>query len=90
MPACLIEGGIPVDGECLHYDQASNRWRLDGVDLHCGDGLEVSIRGVWFPVRVEHDDRHGWILYADNDRCRILPSRSLPARPTAEDYRWGR
>lgn len=74
----------------LPYDRESDRRRLDGVDLHCGDGLEVSIRGVWFPVRIEHDDRHGWILYADHDRCRIVPSRSLPARPEPEDGRWYR
>ena len=79
-----------MNGEGWGYDREIDRWILAGRDLHCGDGLEVSIRGVWIPVRMEHDDRHGWILYADNDRCRILPSRSLPARPTAEDYRWGR
>ncbi|MDA8102642.1 MAG: DUF5348 domain-containing protein [Nitrospiraceae bacterium] len=77
-------------GDGLQYDRDSERWPLDGVDLHCGDGLEVSIRSVWFPVRIEHDGRHGWILYADHDRCRILPSRSLPARPTPEDGRWYR
>ncbi len=64
----------------LRYDRELRRWCLDGRDLHCGDGLTVQVGGRWLPVRVELDDRHGWLLYADGDRVRVLPTRSLPVR----------
>lgn len=72
----------------LHYDRNADRWMLVGRTLHCGDGLDVQVGGRWLPVRVEHDDRHGWVLYADDDRCRILPSHVLTARPEPRDGRW--
>ena len=64
----------------LTYDRQSERWCLDGQGLHCGDGFDVRVAGRWLPVRVEWQDRHGWVLYADEDAARILPRRSLPAR----------
>ena len=64
----------------LTYDRDSERWCLDGQDLHCGDELEVRVAGRWLAVRVESQDRHGWVLFADGDVVRLLPSRSLPAR----------
>ena len=64
----------------LTYDRDSERWCLDGQDLHCGDGFEVRVAGRWLAVRVEWQDRHGWVLFADGDVVRLLPSRSLPAR----------
>ncbi len=36
----------------------------------------VQVGGRWLPVRVELDDRHGWLFYGDGDRVRILPARS--------------
>jgi hypothetical protein len=72
----------------LAYDRESQRWCLGGVDLHCGDGFEVRVAGHWLPVRVEHEDLAGWVLLADGDRVRLLPSRSLPARPDPRDGRW--
>jgi len=79
---------MPRETETLEYDRETDRWSIAGQDLHCGDGLEVRIGGHWLPVRVEHNDRHGWVLYADDDTVRILPSRALTARPDAHDYRW--
>ena len=72
----------------LAYDRESDRWTLRSVDLHCGDCLEVRIAGHWLPVRVEYQDPAGWVLLADEDRVRILPSRLLPARPDPRDGRW--
>ncbi len=54
----------------------------------CGDGLEVRIGGHWLPVRIEYHDRHHWVLHADGDAVRVLPSRRLPARPDPRDHRW--
>ena len=71
----------------LQYDREIRPWCLDGRDLHCGDGLEVRVAGHWLPVRIEYD-RHGWVLLADSDTVRILPSRLLPARPDPRDPRW--
>lgn len=71
----------------LQYDREIRRWCLDGRDLHCGDGLVVQVGGRWLPVRVELDDRHGWLLYGDGDRVRILPSTRIPARAAARDHR---
>jgi len=70
-----------MDGEGWGYDREIDRWILAGRDLHCGDGLEVRVGWCWVPVRMERDTRHGWLLYADDDTVRILPSRRLPARP---------
>ena len=72
----------------LRYDGEADRWTLAARDLHCGDGLEVRIAGHWLPVRVEHEDRAGWVLLADSDTVRILPSRLLTARPDPRDGRW--
>lgn len=71
----------------LGYDPELDRWMLDGVRLHCGDGLEVRVGGHWLPVRMERTDRQGWVLYADDDQVRVLPSRRLEARPTRNDAR---
>lgn len=79
---------MPRETEALTYDRETDRWTLGDWSLHCGDGLEVKIGGHWLPVRVEHSDRHGWVFHADDDAVRILPSRSLPARPDAHDARW--
>lgn len=78
----------PTAATGLRYDLATGRWLLAGRDLHCGDGLEVQVGGHWLPCRVEHDDRKGWVLYADSNAVRILPSTSLPARPDPCDGRW--
>ena len=72
----------------LRYDRETGRWQLASTDLHCGDGLEVRVGGHWVPVRIEHEDRAGWVLLADEDRVRILPCRLLPARPDPRDGRW--
>ncbi len=47
----------------------------------------MQIAGHWVPVRVEYQDRPGWVLLADDDRYRILPSRLFPARPDPRDHR---
>ena len=36
--------------------------------------------GRWLPVRVEWQDRHGWVLFADDDAVRLLPSAAVVAR----------
>ena len=37
--------------------------------------------GRWVPVRVEWQDRHGWVLFAaDDDAVRLLPSSAMVAR----------
>ena len=69
-----------MDGEGLRYDREIDRWILAGRDLHCGDGLEVRVATCWVPVRMEHHDWHGWLLYTDDDAVRILPSRALTVR----------
>ena len=79
---------MPASAARLRYDRDSDRWCLCGQSLHCGDGLEVQVAGRWLPVRIEYTDRHGWVLLADDDRCRILPSTCLPARPDRHDGRW--
>ncbi len=79
---------MPQQTTGLAYDREADRWTLRSVDLHCGDGLEVRIVDRWVPCRVEHEDRHGWVLLADSDTVRILPSRLLPARPDPKDHRW--
>lgn len=68
-----------TDAPGLDYDRAAERWWLRGRALHCGDGLEV---------RIEYHDRHHWVLHADGDAVRVLPSRCLPARPDPRDHRW--
>ncbi len=42
---------VPSDG---------GRLSLDDQDLHCGDGIDLLIRGRWVPVRVELAERWGW------------------------------
>jgi hypothetical protein len=32
--------------------------------------------------RVEWQDRHGWVLFADEDTVRLLPSSTMVARQT--------
>ena len=71
----------------LHYDRDSDRWCLHGTALHCGDGLQVRVGGHWLQVRIKYHDTHRWVLHADSDTVRILPGRSLPARPDPRDYR---
>ncbi len=71
----------------LQYDREIQRWCLGGRDLHCGDGLVVQVASCWLPVRVELDNRHGWVLFADGDRVCILPSTRIPARAAARDHR---
>ena len=70
----------------LIFDRTTDRWRLDGRDLHCGDGLEVKVGGRWLPVRVEMEDKAGWVLVT-GEGVRILPRRALPARPHRGDGR---
>ncbi len=49
-------------------------------DLHCGDGTELRVSGRWVPVRVEWQDRHGWVLFTDDDTVRLPPSSAMLAR----------
>lgn len=77
-----------TDTPGLDYDRDAERWCLRGRALHCGDGLEVRIGGHWLPVRIEYHDTHHWVLHADGDAVRVLPSRCLPARPDPRDHRW--
>jgi len=77
-----------MGSEGLTFDRQSDRWRLDGRPLHCGDGLEIRVGGCWLPVRVEWEDRAGWVLLADDDTVRILPTRRLPARPDPRGRHW--
>ncbi len=72
---------MPRDRGALEYDRTTGRWTLAGHPLHCGDGLEVWVGGHWVPVRLEYQDRLGWVLFADDDAVRILPGRNLTARP---------
>ncbi|MGC8488425.1 MAG: DUF5348 domain-containing protein [Clostridia bacterium] len=65
----------------LRYDRQEHRWFVGRRDLHCGDGIEVRVSGQWVPVRVEWQDRHGWVLFADDDDAvRLLPSSAMMAR----------
>lgn len=76
-----------MNGEGWRYDRETDRWILAGRELHCGDGLEVHVGTCWLPVRIELDQRHGWLLYTDDDTVRILPSRSLTVRHERERQR---
>ena len=65
----------------MRYDRQEHRWCVGRRDLHCGDGIEVRVSGRWVPVRVEWQDRHGWVLFAaDDDAVRLLPSSAMVAR----------
>ena len=52
----------------LSYNQEQDRYGLlvDGEwhhpGLHCGEGLEVEIDGVWTPTRIEMDTTGLWYL----------------------------
>ena len=64
----------------MRYDRQQERWFVERRDLHCGDGIEVRLGGRWLTVRVEWQDRHGWVLFADDDTVRLLPSPAMMAR----------
>ena len=72
--------GWPVLQSTMHYDRRQQRWFVGRRDLHCGDGIEVRVGGQWVPVRVEWQDRHGWVLFTDDDTVRLLPSSAMVAR----------
>lgn len=52
--------------------------------MHCGDSLDVQVDGRWLPVRVEWPDGHGWVLYADDDRCASCHPPCSLSGPTPE------
>jgi len=37
------------------YKASSGRWCLNGLDLTCGDVIEVNIAGYWIKVIIEHE-----------------------------------
>ena len=70
----------------LIFDRAVNHRLLDGRTLHSGNGLEVRIGRHRLPVRVEYEDRVGWVLLV-GEGARILPGLALPARAHPGDGR---
>lgn len=45
----------------LIYDPTSERYEIDGQELHCGDVLQVLIGDSWVDTRIELNDA-GWYL----------------------------
>lgn len=46
----------------------NNRLAVDDLELHCGDGLEIMVRGTWVPGRVEYDHGPtGWYLVVNQE-----------------------
>ena len=72
--------GLSVLQSTMRYDRQQQRWFVGRHDLHCGDGIEVRVGGRWVPVRVEWQDRHGWVLFTDDDTVRLLPSSAMVVR----------
>ena len=64
----------------MQFDRESKRWTLDGRGLHCGDGIDVWLCERWVPVCVEWQQPHGWVLFAHDDRVRLLPGTGVRAR----------
>ena len=44
----------------LTYNPDTDRYELDGCDLHCGDCLTVLIAGKWVDTRIEYGE--DWYL----------------------------
>lgn len=64
----------------MRYDRQQQRWTIDGMPLHCGDGLDIVFEQRWLPVRMEWQDGPGWIMYTPGDAFRILPEHNIVAR----------
>ena len=46
----------------LIYDPTSERYEIDGQELHCGDVLQVMIGQAWVETRIELDANDEWYL----------------------------
>ena len=46
----------------LIYDPTSERYEIDGQELHCGDVLPVMIGQAWVETRIELDANDEWYL----------------------------
>lgn len=46
----------------LIYDPTSERYEIDGEELHCGDVLHVMIGQTWVETRIELDANDEWYL----------------------------
>lgn len=48
-------------------ERVNNRLVVDDWELHCGDGLEIMVRGTWIPGRVELDGGRNWYLVVNQE-----------------------
>lgn len=62
----------------LTYNREWNSFELDGYELRCGEGVEVSVFGYWIPGQIALDPT-GWYLFT-LDQVSVRLQSGLPAR----------
>ena len=60
----------------LFYDPTSERFVIDGQELHCGDVIQVMIGQTWVETRIELDANDEWYLVG----LKGIQIDGLPAR----------
>lgn len=51
-----------VEPKHLWFNRHSDRYVLEGQELHCGDCFQVRINGNWIDVRIELAGKDHWFL----------------------------
>lgn len=59
----------------LIYDPTSERYDIDGQELHCGDVLQVLIGDSWVDTRIELADDEWYLVGLDEYRLDGLLAR---------------
>lgn len=59
----------------LIYDPTSERYDIDGQELHCGDVLQVLISDSWVDTRIELADDEWYLVGLDEYRLDGLLAR---------------